>query len=559
MIKQYLNTKNSLTGIALLGSILCSCNSDQDKTTNNKTKENVAEEEKQQHPNILCLVTEDISPLLHCFGDSVAYTPNLDKLAEDGVRFTNVFSVSGVCAPSRAALITGMYPSGFGANCMRTNRKNLPNGIPPYEAVPPPEVKCYTEFLRASGYYCTNNKKEDYQFNAPVTAWDESSQHAHWRNRPDEMPFFAIFNFMTTHESQVWDRANDPVVISGEKVTVPPYYPDKEPVRREIARVYSNISVMDREVGEILQQLEDDGLMDETIIIFYSDHGGPLPRQKREIKDSGIKVPMIIRFPNKQHAGMVVDDLISFVDIPPTILSLAGIQIPEYIQGQAFWGDQKAEPRKYIFAARDRMDGQYDIRRAVRDKQFKYIRNYKPETGAYQDIQFRRKGLETMKQLLELRDAGQLNEDQMYWFRTTKQPEELYDITKDPHELHNLAQDTAYINHLKHLRKVHEQWMKDIDDKGSMTEKELVWSMWPNGEQPVTKKPTIVNENGDVAIKNNTNGASIAYQINGKGYTAKHWFLYTKPINLKSGDVLTVLAHRIGYKPSEQVSYTHSE
>ena len=506
-------------------------------------------------PNILCVVCEDISPYLGCYGDTAAYTPNLDKLAEEGVMFTNVFSVSGVCAPSRAALITGMYPTSFGANNMRTNRKNLPElkDCPPYEAVPPAEVKCYPEFMRSAGYYCTNNEKEDYQFKAPGTAWDESSKNAHWRNRPEGSNFFAIFNFIRSHESQIWNWLDEPKSVDPDDVPVPPYYPDNDVVRKDIATLYTNITIMDREVGEVLDQLEKDGLMDSTIVIFYSDHGGPMPRGKREILDSGLEVPMIIRFPGKKYAGTVNDDLISFVDIPATILSMAGVEIPDYMHGQAFWGSQKDEPREYIFAARDRMDGQTDCRRAVRNKKFKYIRNYMPEKPAYMPIQFRL-AMPTMQELLRMKEEGTLNENQMHWFRETKEVEELYDLEKDPYELNNVAEDPEYADVLEELRNVHIQWMKDINDPGPIPERELVASMWPGLVQPVTENPGITNNNGLISLTCATPGASIAYQINGKGYNEKHSFLYSDPFEIKEGDEVSAKAYRIGYEPSEWVS-----
>jgi N-sulfoglucosamine sulfohydrolase len=260
-----MNKTKSITGIFTLGAILGGCN---------------PETQPPERPNILLITVEDISPMLGCYGDTVARTPVLDQLAKDGVMFTNVFAPMGVCAPARASLITGMYPSSIGANNMRTNRNTLPHDIPAHEAVPPAEVKCYTEFLRAAGYFTTNNDKTDYQFAPPITAWDENSRTAHWRNRPEGMPFFSIFNIMTSHESQIWDRANDPVVIRPEDVVLPPYYPDNEIVRRDVARAYSNITIMDREVGEIIQQLKDDGLYDKTIIVFYSDHGGSAATSK---------------------------------------------------------------------------------------------------------------------------------------------------------------------------------------------------------------------------------------------------------------------------------------
>jgi arylsulfatase A-like enzyme len=508
-------------------------------------------------PNILVITCEDISPYIGCYGDEVAMTPNIDKLASEGVRFTNMFSVAGVCAPSRNALITGMYPTSIGGNNMRTGNKreveNVPDElqIPPYECTPPAEVKCYTEYLREAGYYCTNNEKEDYQFNPPVTAWDESSRFAHWKNRPEGKPFFAIFNLMRSHESQVNVWLNEPIIIHPDSVEVPPYYPDTEDVRRDIARMHSNNTIMDREVGELLAQLEEAGLKDSTIIIFYSDHGGPLPRGKREIKDSGLNVPFIIRFPDKKYAGTVVDDLCSFVDIPPTILSLLDIQIPDYIQGQAFWGEQKAQPRKYIYAARDRMDEWFDCRRAVRDKNYKYIRNYFPEIGAYLDLDFR-KQLNSMQELLKMRDEGRLNEEQMYWFRTHKAEEELYDLEKDPYELNNLADNPEYKDVLQRMRQEHLDWVERIDDKGVKykNEKDLMLSMWPEGKQPKTQNPQFKVENGMVYINSATKGASIGYQVNGEGMNKIHWFLYAEPFEATKGDTITAIAHRIGYKPA---------
>jgi N-sulfoglucosamine sulfohydrolase len=536
-----MNKTTHITGIIALGALMGSCNTEQPS---------------MERTNILLITVEDISPMLGCYGDAVALTPVLDQLARDGVMFTNVYAPMGVCAPARASLITGMYPSSIGANNMRTSARYLPDGIPAHEAVPPSEVKCYTEFLRAAGYYTTNNEKTDYQFAPPITAWDENGRNAHWRNRPDGMPFFSIFNIMTSHESQIWSRANDPLVIRPEDVVLPPYYPDTYVVRRDVARAHSNNTIMDREVGEIIQQLKDDGLYDKTIIVFYSDHGGPLPRQKREIYDSGLHVPFIIRFPDNLLAGSVNNELISFVDIPPTMLSLAGIEPPSYMQGQAFWGEFKSEtPREYIFAARDRVDSEYDMRRSVRDRQYRYVRNYRPEVGGYQEVEFRYK-IPMMMEMLRMRDEGLLNQDQMYWFRTSKEPEELYDLEKDPHELNNIASDTQYAPVLDRLRKAHEQWMKDINDKGLMSEKELVWSMWPNGVQPLTGAPVVEQARGGVTLASQTPGASIAYMINkNTPEPHKRWLLYHQPVDMQAGDTITAVAIRLGYKQSEEISF----
>ena len=516
-----------------------------------------------QQANILCLVCEDISPYLGCYGDPVALTPNLDRLASEGIRFNRMYSVYGVCAPSRNSLITGMYPNSIGGGNMRTSNirwvRNVPDSlqIPPYESTPPPFVKCYTEYMREAGYYCTNNAKEDYQFKAPRSAWDESSKTAHWRDRPAGMPFLAIFNFMRSHESQIWAWEQEPWIIHPDSVQVPPYYPDTPLVRRDIARMHSNNTIMDREVGEIIAQLEEDGLLEKTIIIFYSDHGGPMPRGKRELLETGTLVPFIIRLPGKEGAGTVVDDLCSFVDIPATILSLAGIKIPEHMHGQAFLGDQKAAPREYIFTARDRMDEWFDCRRAVRDKRYRYVRNYRTDIGAYLDVGFRRQ-MKTMQELLEFRDAGTLNEAQSYWFREEKKEEELYDLETDPFELNNLAGDPAYRDVQSRLAGVLNDWVSGIDDMGIRysTEKELMNSMWPGGIQPGSAVPEISLDEGKVTLSCSTEGASVVYQLDGEGYRPGHWFLYTGPFQAEPGNKVRALAHRIGYTESEAASMT---
>jgi arylsulfatase A-like enzyme len=436
--------------------------------------------------------------------------------------------------------------------------ENVPDSlqVAPYESTPPPYVKCYTEFLREAGYYCTNNAKEDYQFKAPRSAWDESSVNAHWRNRPAGQPFFSIFNFIRSHESQVWTWEHEPWIIHPDSVEVPPYYPDTPLVRRDIARMHSNNTIMDREVGEMIAQLKEDGLLDNTIIIFYSDHGGPLPRGKREVLESGTLVPFLVRFPDKKGAGTVVDELCSFVDIPATILSLAGVDTPDYMHGQAFLGDQKAIPRKYIFSARDRMDEWFDCRRAIRDERFRYVRNYRPDQGAYLDLGFR-KYMNTMQELLTARDRGILNEEQAYWFRTEKATEELYDLEIDPYELKNLASDMEYKQEKERLSSLLDQWIEEIDDKGVRyrTEKELMYSMWPGGVQPETHIPTLVLTEGKVEIRCQTAGASLAYQINHQGIHPEHWWLYSGRVQVEPGDTLTAIAHRIGYMESKPAEF----
>jgi hypothetical protein len=446
-----------------------------------------------------------------------------------------------------------MYPSGIGTNHMRVSHKGVP-GVKPYEAVPPPHVRPYTELLRAAGYYTTNNSKTDYQFKPPITAWDENGREAHWKNRPEGMPFFSIFNSTTTHESQVWDRTNDPAAIPPERVLLPPYYPDTLKVRWDVARVYSNIAVMDREVGELLAELEEAGLAEETIVIWYSDHGGPLPRQKRLILDSGLHVPYIMRFPGEAHAGTVNDELASFVDIPATILSLAGVKVPEYMQGRPFWGEQKAPPREYIYAARDRLDAQYDASRAVRDKRFKYIRNFKPEGSAYLHVQYRTQ-MGIMQELLRLRDAGALDPIQARWFRQPMEKEELYDTVADPHEVHDLARNPAYAGVVERMSGALGEWMTRIGDDPLRPETKLRESMWPGGVQPKTAAPAVSWTDGKIEIACPTEGAAIAYQVDGRGFGPDHWLLYTGPLEAKPGSTVNATAIRVGYAQSGTVEF----
>jgi N-sulfoglucosamine sulfohydrolase len=522
------------------------------------------ENKESVKPNILWITCEDMSPRLGCYGDTLSRTPIIDKLSTEGIRYTNAYSVSGVCAPSRSCLITGMYPTTIGSMHMRTMTRTSSIAkitdpellaIPTYEAVPAPEVRCFPEYLRAAGYYCTNNSKKDYQFIEPVTTWDESSSKAHWRNRKPGQPFFAVFNIGTTHESQVWSRANDPSYTKPEDVEVPPYYPDSPIIRKDIARHYDNIALMDAQVGDILSQLKEDGLMDNTIIFFYSDHGDGLPRAKRWIYDSGIKVPLIIRYPDGQFSGMATDELVSFLDFAPTVLSLAGIEVPAYIQGKAFAGAQKTAPREYIYCAHDRMDPAMENRRGVRDKRFKYIRNYMQDRPYVQFLPYRDQ-MELMQELFRYEREGLLNETQALWFRKTKPDEELYDTKNDPWEVKNLADDPKYKDVLERLRKAHLKWKEETWDWGNIPETELIKRLWPpDGIQPTTAQPAfrtkeLVNGQIELEIVSGTNGASIGYMHDND----EKWQVYHTPLKLSKPVKIKAIAHRIGFKPSNEVS-----
>ena len=497
-----------------------------------------------EKPNILVVVCEDISNYLHCYGDPVAISPNIDRFAERGIRHANMFTTVGVSSPSRYSLITGRYSTEDGANFMRVAYFDSS-----FEVVPPTGVKCYTEFMREAGYYCTNNSKTDYQFNTPIAAWDESSNRAHWRNAPDDQPFFAIFNLMTTHESQIWSKTNDPLEVDPQKIPIPPYYPDVPEVRHDLAVMYSNITRMDREFQEFLDELNNSSRKDNTIVIFYSDNGGPIPRGKREIMDSGSQVPFIIAFPDGRNAGTVNDELNMFIDIPATILSLAGIQIPSYFHGQAMYGSQKAQPRKYVFGATDRFDEQVEKRASIRDDRFLYIYNYMPRQSVYRPNSFRR-AMPMMRKMEEMRDQGLLDPIQMLWFASPTSAEALYDCQEDPHNINNLADDPRYAEKLVQMREAFKtEWIDKYNPNWSTQgETFFIGRARPGGYHPITANPEAeINSDGYFIIKNPSSAVTVSYAI-GEGSMR----IYTQPVKLNKGDEITCIAGRIGYKNSER-------
>ena len=522
-------------------------------------------------PNILWLVAEDLSPVIPSFGDSTIQTPNLSRLAAEGVCYDNVYSPSPVCAPSRAALATGMYPTHIGANHMRTgpwfatdmpqqfldNYKAKPSTLQHYEALPPAGIRMFSEYLREAGYYCTNNSKQDYQFRCSVTAWDETSNEAHWKNRQPDQPFFAIFNYGITHESQIWGKATDSLwVDSALEVPIPPYLPNTEVAKKDIRRMYSNIKVMDNQIGQMLKELEAAGELERTIIVWYTDHGGPLPRQKRLLYDSGLKVPMIIRFPNKLFAGQRDNRLISFIDFGPTALSMADIQPPSFLDGKAFLGKyrRKEEPT-HIFAAADRFDETYDSNRAVRDERYKYIKYYEPQKPMFLEVAYRNQ-MPIMQELLKLKEAGALTKEQAFWFRSTKPEEELFDTKADPYEVNNLANEAAYQDKLKELRSKCSAWVTSFEDTGLISEQTLQEKMRPGGKELKVNRPTFKLEQGKVTLSCSTNAATIGYKMNDNSTNADGWKLYKEPLLLQTGDTLKVVADRIGYRYSEIVEIT---
>jgi N-sulfoglucosamine sulfohydrolase len=528
-------------------------------------------------PNILILMAEDMSARVGAFGDEVAVTPNIDRLASEGIRYPNTFTAAGVCAPSRAAHITGMHQISFGGQHMRTSSSPLGG----YRAVPPPQVKAYPELLRAAGYYTWTDTKLDYQFSGvmrgsgPFTIWDrEGGAEDDWRNRQPGQPFFGLVNYNITHESGVftplgyWPNSfthllmqvmraitlpsppqDEPVTPSA--VQVPLYYPDTQTVRADMARHYNNIAVMDQQVGEVLAKLEADGLAESTIVIWTTDHGDGLPRGKRDLFDLGIKVPMIIRWPQAYRPPGVSPNgidtrLVSFIDFAPTLLTIAGVPLPSYLQGRDFINE---EPREYIYASRDRIDEISDRQRAVRDDRYKYIRSWYPKQPGGHHLDYR-DNMAMMQELWNMLEAGQLNAQQRQWFEPPGE-ERLFDLQVDPFELNNLAADPAHRKTLERMRLALAEWQSGVEDWSEQSEAEMLATFEPNGEVQITVTPKIAFREGQLHLSSATEGASMGFRTDGG-----EWQLYSHPVEVASGVGIEAKAVRYGWDESEVVGKT---
>jgi len=419
--------------------------------------------QEKPRPNIIWISSEDNGPQLGCYGDSFSTTPNIDQLASKSIRFTQCWSNAPVCAPARTTIITGMWPTSLGAQHMRS------------EVRLPENILLFPQLLRAAGYYCTNNAKEDYNVIKTGKVWDDSSNKAHWRNRNENQPFFAVFNFQTTHESQIRKRPHQ-ARHAASQVVVPPYHPDLPDVRRDWAQYYDKIEEMDQQVGDVLKQLEKDGLTEDTIVVYFGDHGSGMPRSKRWLYQSGLHVPLIVHIPAKYKSlasglateGSSVEELVGFIDLAPTMLSLAGIPVPKTMQGRALLGEQRKEEPEYMVAFRDRMDERYDCSRAIRDHQYLYIRNwipYRPQ-GQYLEYMFETPTTLAWKKAF---DGGTLNAAQSFFWKS-KPSEELYNLSKDPYQINNLASQKEEQATLDKMRVRLREWTLSTRDLGLMHE-----------------------------------------------------------------------------------------
>jgi N-sulfoglucosamine sulfohydrolase len=550
--------------------------------------------EPSRTPNILWISTHDISPHLGAYagvwpGAEHAETPHLDRLAADGALFEQAFAAAPVCSPSRSAIITGCYPTAIGTMHMRT------------KAVPPPEVRLLPEYLRMNGYYCTNNVFTDFQVDVPGTAFDDCSPTAHWRNRADaDTPFFAAFHGMVTHESSLYvdddayeklvaglspDQRRDPA-----EAVVPPYYPDTEAFRKAWCRYLELITVMDAWVGDLLDQLEEDGLTENTIVVFWSDHGIGMPRAKRFSYEAGLHEPLIVRWPGHVAPGSRRSEVVELMDLAPTMLTACGVPIPAHMHASAlFDADGEPLPRgsDYAFGGRDRMGDQWDAARTARDASHRYIRNLHPDrpymlhneytstTSTWRELR------SILSRESSLRAQGEiphlLSDPQRLFTAPSKPAEELYNLIDDPHEVHNLAADDAHRPVLERMRAAVDDWTNRVGDLGTIPEDELLESWRPGGRWQRTATPTAsIDEEGVLTADCATEGALIGWTTDpapagstaaedGAADGARHgneigsppadgrtWTIFQGPVTVPPAGEICVTAWRLGFLPSAE-------
>ncbi len=426
---------------------------------------------QEKRPNFLWLIAEDLGPHLACYGTHEVWTPNLDRLAAEGVHYTKAFTTAPVCSASRSAFMTGMYQTTIGAHNHRSHRDDgyrLPAG-----------VKVATDWMRDAGFFTANVRtfprgfgfngtaKTDWNFTYVGRPFDSDR----WDDLKGRQPFFAQVNFKETHRAFVSPRRADPA-----KVELPPYEPDHPVTRLDRAKYLDALTELDGKVGKILKQLEADGLADNTVILFFGDHGAAHVRGKQFCYDSGLHIPLLIRWPRGLPApahyrpGTVDDRLIAAIDFLPTMLALAGVPKPAGMQGEIFLGDRADPPRQYVFGARDRCDETVFRFRTVRDARYRYIRNFTPDRPFLQPNEYKERAYPVWNLLKKLDAEGKLTPEQKFLTAPHMPAEELYDLTADPHEVHNLAQAPEHQETLRRLRGVLERWIEESNDQGRTLE-----------------------------------------------------------------------------------------
>lgn len=429
----------------------------------------------QLRPNFLLITLEDVCPRFGCYGDRLAHTPTFDRLAEQGIRFDNAYSVAGVCAPSRSAILSGRWPVTLGSHHMRSG------------VALPDQFRCTTAFLRDAGYYCFNAGKTDYNFKAPADSWDVSKKGASWRQCPDEQPFFGVYNYVETHQGPSQNaaiaarqrkRIDPEIVVEPSDVTVPPYYPDTPAVRQQLANVYNNIALADMLVGRLLQKLADDGLTDSTIVILYGDHGDGIPRVKGHVFRDSLRVPFLISIPKRfrsggHDVGVANSELVSLLDLGPTALSLAGVDPPEGFDGRAVLGSYKASPPRYLCAHRDRVNSAYNFERAVFDERWHYLRNFRPDFEPHPPVRGHIQAPAAVE-AHRLHASGDFVGRGTDWLSRTGVAEALYDTATDPHCLDNLITEPAHADRVAEFRSRLRDWQITHRDLGFLPESLMI-------------------------------------------------------------------------------------
>jgi uncharacterized sulfatase len=531
-------------------------------------------------PNVLWISTHDINPHLGCYtgvwpGAEQAHTPHLDALAAEGIRFDRAFAAAPVCGPSRSAIITGCFPPAIGTMHMRTR------------ATPPPEVHLLPQYFRAAGYWTGNSSFTDFQVDVPNPVYDEIGDHAHWRLRKDpEQPFFMAFHGLITHESQLYlsdeefsrRTADVPDEHRADAVDVPPYHPDTEVFRTAWKRYLELITQMDHWVGTILRQLDEDGLADNTIVVFWSDHGLGMPRGKRWTSELGFREPLLIRWPGRIAKGSVYDDPVALMDLAPTMLAMCDLAVPGHMHGDVLLG-RDGTPRDrssdYVVSARDRMGEQEDTSRSIRDRRFRYTRHLHPDRSPmghceYPDhlatwAELRRLFAQEAQQQLAFGEPPSILTDLQRSIVAAGKPlEELFDVEADPHEQHNLAVLPEYAGIRERLSDALDAWLVKVGDLGQRPERELLAEWRPNGHRPRSADPVVQTDGGLITVTCPTDGAIVGWTtdpphdaaptgsaFNGYVDDGRSWHLYAEPF--RPGAPVWVKSWRIGFEASADV------
>lgn len=396
-------------------------------------------------PNIVWIVADDLGVDLGCYGNDLVYTPNLDKLASQGVRYTNMFTVAAVCSVSRSSIITGMYPVSIGCEQHRKQYK---------DSLPKP-VKPITEYFKKAGYFVTNKGKTDYNF---IHTKEDLYDGTQWEDRKPGQPFFSQIQISFPHRPFKTDSVHP---VNPDEVKLPPYYPNHPLARKDWAMYLETIQYLDKEVGKILKKLDVEGLSENTVVVFFGDQGRPMVRAKQFLYDAGTQTPLIIRWPGKIKPGTVNNRLINNLDLAPTTLKIADLPIPDYIQGKDFL--QNSTPREYVYGMRDRRDETVDRIRMIRSDKYKYIRNFYPDRPYAQLNAYKKNFYPVLTLMQVMYKNGELNEDQARFFSDYRPSEEFYDLTKDPYELHNLADSEEYETEKETLKNQLDRWLKKTD------------------------------------------------------------------------------------------------